>query len=80
VGNQYCQLKGSFEIDTTAVRKEFKRIAEEKALSGDFAKEFTALEKECSGVDTRLEELYAKANESELAKGEARVRMRLGLD
>ncbi|KAF2183147.1 IlvN-domain-containing protein [Zopfia rhizophila CBS 207.26] len=77
--SQYGQLKGSFEVDTTAIKKEFKRIAEERVLNGAFAKEFMSLDKDGPGVEKKLEELYAKANESELAKGEARVRERLGL-
>lgn len=78
--SQYGQLKGSIEVDTSIVKKEFKRVAEERVLNGAFAKEFMSLEKNGPGVDKKLEELYAKANESELAKGEARVRSRLGLE
>ena len=77
--SQYGQLKGSFEVDTTAIKKEFKRVAVERVLNGAFAKEFMALEKNGPGVEKKLEELYAKANGSELAQGEARVRERLGL-
>jgi len=39
-------------------------------------KEFTSLG---PGIQKKLEELYEKANESELAKGETRVRESLGL-
>jgi ketol-acid reductoisomerase len=77
--SQYGQLKGSMELDTTAMQKEFRRVAEDRILSGDFAKEFTALDKEGPGVQKKLEELYEKASHSELAEGEARVRDRLGL-
>lgn len=63
-----------------ATRKEFKRIAEERVLNGAFAKEFMSLEKDGPGVGKKLEELYAKAYDSELAQGEARVRKRLGLE
>lgn len=77
--SQYGQLKGSMELDTTAMRKEFERVAKERILGGSFAKEFTALDAEGPGVDKKLEELYAKAGETELAEGEKRVRDRLGL-
>jgi len=77
--SQYGQLKGSMELDTASMQKDFKRIAEERILGGSFAKEFTALDKEGPGVQKKLEELYEKASHSELAEGEARVRERLGL-
>ncbi|KAF2477019.1 IlvN-domain-containing protein [Lindgomyces ingoldianus] len=77
--SQYGQLKGSLEVDTTAIKKEFKRIAEERVLNGAFAKEFMSLDRDGPGVERTLEELYAKAKNSELARGEARVRERLGL-
>ena len=77
--SQYGQLKGSMEVDTTMMRKEFKRIAEERILGGSFAKEFTALDENGPGVQKKLEELYKIAEETELAKGEAKVRERLGL-
>lgn len=68
------------EVDTAQMQKEFKRVAENRILSGDFAKEFSALDKDSeAGVQGKLDQLYAKANESELAVGEKRVRDRLGL-
>ncbi len=67
------------ELDTNLMRKEMKRVAEERILNGDFAKEFTALDQEGPGVQKKLEELYERASHSELAQGEARVRERLGL-
>lgn len=77
--SQYGQLKGSFEIDTSDMRRSFLQVANERILNGSFAKEFTSLDKDGPGVQKRLEELYEKANHSELAEGEARVRQRLGL-
>ena len=72
-------MKGSFEVDTSLILKEYKRVAEQRILNGAFAKEFMALDTEGPGVDKKLEELYAEANKTELAQGEAKVRERLGL-
>jgi ketol-acid reductoisomerase len=77
--SQYGQLKGSFEVDTTALKKEFSRVAHDRILNGAFAKEFMALDTDGPGVQKELDDLYKKANETELAVGEARVRERLGL-
>jgi ketol-acid reductoisomerase len=77
--SQYGQLKGSMELDTAAMRKDFERVAKERILGGSFAKEFTALDTDGPGVEKKLEELYDKASQSELAEGEKRVRDRLGL-
>lgn len=78
--SQYGQLKGSMEVDTSLMVKEFKRVSEERILGGSFAEEFSALEAgQAGGVDTRLAELYKEANKSELAQGERRVRKRMGL-
>ena len=78
--SQYGQLKGSMEVDTSWLQREFKRVSEERILGGSFAKEFTALDKDGEGgVERRLAELYEQANQSELAIGEKRVRARLGL-
>jgi ketol-acid reductoisomerase len=67
------------ELNTDDMKKEFVRVAKDRILSGDFAKEFMALDTEGPGVQNKLNELYHRAEESELAKGEARVRERLGL-
>jgi len=77
--SQYGQLKGSMELETTAMKKEFERVAKDRILGGSFAREFTSLDKDGPGVQNKLEELYEKASRSELAEGEARVRDRLGL-
>lgn len=77
--SQYGQLKGSMDLDTAAMRKDFERIAKDRILGGSFAKEFTALDTEGPGVEQKLEQLYAQAGQSELAEGEKRVRDRLGL-
>ena len=78
--SQYGQLKGSMEIPAAVVeglKKEFKRVAEQRILNGAFEKEFSALEEEEGGVQRKLDELYAKAEKSELAVGEAKVRTRM---
>ncbi|KAI9893400.1 MAG: hypothetical protein M1814_006697 [Vezdaea aestivalis] len=76
--SQYGQLKGSMEFDTTALRRNFSIIAEDRILGGEFAAEFGGLDKEDeNGVQKRLSELYALASETELAKGEKRVRARM---
>jgi len=78
--SQYGQLKGSMELDTSGIKKEFARVANDRILNGAFAKEFMALDSEGPGVQRTLEELYEKADQSELARGEAKVRERLGLN
>jgi hypothetical protein len=67
------------ELDTNNIKREFLRVAKDRILGGDFAKEFMALDSDGPGVQTKLEELYSQAGKSELAQGEARVRQRLGL-
>ena len=78
--SQYGQLKTSQEIDTSWMQKHFKHVAEDRILSGAFAEEFTTVEKSEGGIDGALKKLYEKANESEMAQGEKKVRERLGYD
>jgi len=77
--SQYGQLKGSMELDTSQMTEEFNRVAKDRILSGDFAKEFMALDHAGPGVQNKLKELYQKASETELAIGEVKVRKRMGL-
>ncbi|KAI9803643.1 MAG: hypothetical protein M1833_000555 [Piccolia ochrophora] len=78
--SQYGQLKGSMEVDTDWMKKDFKRVAEQRILGGEFAKEFTALDKDGEGgVQRTIDGLYSEALKSELGQGEKRVRDRLGL-
>jgi ketol-acid reductoisomerase len=80
--SQYGQLKGSLEYDSTiadGLRKEFERVAEKRVLNGAFEKDFDAMERSEGGVQGELEKLYEKANKSELAVGEKKVRDRLDL-
>ncbi|KAI9750008.1 MAG: hypothetical protein M4579_006639 [Chaenotheca gracillima] len=81
VVSQYGQLKGSMEVDTTWMKKEFKRVSEQRVLGGEFAKEFSALDEDGDGdgIQKKLDSLYAEALKSELGQGEKRVRERLGL-
>jgi ketol-acid reductoisomerase len=67
------------ELNTDNLKNEFNRVAKNRILSGDFAKEFMKLDSEGPGVQNKLDELYKRAEESELARGEAKVRQRLGL-
>ena len=68
MSNQYRQLKGIVEVDTANIQKKFRHVAEERLLNGEFAKEFTTLDKYGPGIQKKLEELYEKANQSELAQ------------
>lgn len=81
--SQYGQLKGSGEVEMGAMRREFERVADQRILGGDFAREFGELSEgegaDGKGVQRRLEELYKVAAESELAVGERRVRERMGM-
>lgn len=79
--SQYGQLKGSLEYPKDLVeglRKEYKRVAEQRILNGSFEKEFSAMEESGGGVKATLDKLYAEAEKSELAVGEKKVRARLG--
>ncbi|OQV09482.1 Acetohydroxy acid isomeroreductase, catalytic domain-containing protein [Cladophialophora immunda] len=81
--SQYGQLKGALNFPQDILRplvKEFIRVAEQRVLSGKFAEEFTSLEEgTTNGVQAELDRLYKQAEQSDLAKGEAKVRSRLGL-
>lgn len=80
--SQYGQLKGSLEYDETigeSIRKEFERVAEKRVLNGAFEKDFEAMERSQGGVQGELEKLYERAEQSELAVGEKKVRDRLNL-
>ena len=47
--SQYGQLKGSKQMDTSWMKKEFKRVSEQRILGGDFAKEFADLDGDGEG-------------------------------
>ncbi|KAK4945486.1 hypothetical protein LTR10_015382 [Elasticomyces elasticus] len=78
--SQYGQLKGALNYPQEILKpllKEFSRVAENRVLNGSFAEEFTQLENNKGGVQGALNELYKQAEESDLVKGEARIRQRL---
>lgn len=80
--SQYGQLKGALNYPRDILQpllKEFSRVAENRVLNGSFADEFTALEEKEGGVQAALDELYKQAEQSDLAKGEVKVRQRLTL-
>ena len=79
--SQYGQLNGALKLDGTAIRAHFKEILYNQVLNGKFQKEFTKIEDdlEKEGPENPLEQLYAKAAETELGVGEKKVRARLGL-
>ena len=67
------------EWDTKAMKKEFLRVANDRILNGAFAKEFMALDSSGPGVQKTLDDLYETAEQTDLAKGDRKVRERLGL-
>ena len=78
--SQYGQLKGALNYNdtlTSGLRKEFKRVAEQRILNGAFEREFSSMEEGEGGVQGQLERLYEQAEKSELAEGERKVRARL---
>ncbi|TFK57123.1 IlvN-domain-containing protein [Heliocybe sulcata] len=77
--SQYGQLSGALKLDGTAAREHFKNILHNQILNGKFTKEFSKIEDdlEKDGLANPLNQLYAKADEMELAQAEKRVRSRL---
>lgn len=78
--SQHGQLKGSGEVPfAEKMREEFRRVAEKRILGGEFERELSGLEEGAGGVQGKPDELYKRAEESELGVGEKRVRERLGM-
>ncbi|KAM0751128.1 IlvN-domain-containing protein [Meredithblackwellia eburnea MCA 4105] len=77
--SQYGQLAGALKIDPNPVRAHFEDILQNRILSGEFAKEFAAIEKDFERTDdgNPLNVLYRQHSKSELAVGEENVRKRL---
>lgn len=74
--SQYGQVKGVLEYPkelVEGVRKEYKRVAEQRILNGAFEKEVSAMEESGEGVVVTLRKLYAEAEKSDLAVGERKV-------
>ena len=79
--SQYGQLKGSQDYPgelTEGLRREFKRVTEQRILNGAFEKEFSKMEESLGGVQGELDKLFKEAEKSELAEGEKKVRATLG--
>ena len=79
--SQFGQLNGTFKLDGSGIRDHFREILHNQVLNGKFQREFSKIEGdlEKNGAENPLEQLYAKAKETELAQGEAKVRARLRL-
>ncbi|PPR05698.1 hypothetical protein CVT26_008939 [Gymnopilus dilepis] len=77
--SQYGQLKGALSLDGAATRAHFKDVLYNQILNGKFADHLSKLEPDLEKDDLQnpLNQLYAKAEESELVQAEKRVRARL---
>ncbi|KAK7058995.1 hypothetical protein VNI00_001619 [Paramarasmius palmivorus] len=77
--SQYGQLSGALALDGKAARKHFQEILQNQILDGTFCKKFSQIEAdlEKEGQENPLNVLYSKADETELAQAEKRVRGRL---
>lgn len=77
--SQYGQLSGALALDGSAARAHFKDILYNQVLNGKFCKEFSKLEAglELEGPENPLNELYRRAEDTELGQAELRVRQRL---
>jgi len=66
-------------LDGAAAREHFKTILHEQVLNGAFCRKFSQIEAdlEKEGDENPLNELYRKAEETELAQAEKRVKERL---
>jgi len=81
VVSQFGQLSGAQALDGEATRTQFKDILYNQVLNGEFCRRFSQIEMdlEKEGPENPLNELYRKAEETELAQAEKRVRARLSL-
>ncbi|ESK97934.1 ketol-acid reductoisomerase [Moniliophthora roreri MCA 2997] len=77
--SQFGQLSGAFSLDGAATREHFKDILHNQVLNGSFCKKFSEIEADLEkvGPQNPLHELYRKAEETELAQAEKRVKARL---
>ncbi|KAI5479054.1 IlvN-domain-containing protein [Pseudohyphozyma bogoriensis] len=78
--SQYGQLTGVLKIDPKPLKAHFEDILQNRILSGEFAKEFAAIEKDFESSDedkNPLKKLYAIHEKSDLVEGEKRVKERL---
>ncbi|KAF8905547.1 hypothetical protein CPB84DRAFT_1814170 [Gymnopilus junonius] len=77
--SQYGQLNGALALDGEPARAHFKDILYNQILNGKFAEHLSKIEPdlEKDGLQNPLNQLYAKAEETELVQAEKRVRGRL---
>ncbi|THV07747.1 IlvN-domain-containing protein [Dendrothele bispora CBS 962.96] len=77
--SQFGQLSGALALDGAEVRSHFKNILYNQVLNGKFCQEFSKIEQdlEKDGPENPLNELYRKAESSEMGQAEKRVRDRL---
>jgi len=77
--SQYGQLSGALALDGISARAHFKDILYNQILNGKFSRELSKIEAdlELVGPQNPLNELYRKAEETEMAQAEKRVRERL---
>lgn len=77
--SQFGQLSGALALDGTAAREHFKDILYNQVINGKFASHLTKIEAdlEKDGLDNPLNELYRRAEETELVQAEKRVKQRL---
>jgi len=77
--SQFGQLSGALALDGVAARAHLKDILHNQILNGKFTEKFSKLEAdlELDGLQNPLNQLYAKAEETEIVQAEKRVRQRL---
>ncbi|KAI5791933.1 Acetohydroxy acid isomeroreductase, catalytic domain-containing protein [Geopyxis carbonaria] len=78
LGTSLTWMEEAAVTPVPAMREFFKDVAQRQILDGEFADEFYKLNNE-GKLEGLLEELYAKSAQSELGRGERRVRERLGM-
>ncbi|KAF8960994.1 IlvN-domain-containing protein [Flammula alnicola] len=77
--SQYGQLSGALALDGASSRAHFKDILYNQVLNGKFCRNLSKIEAdlELDGLQNPLNELYRRAEETELVQAEKRVRHRL---
>ncbi|KAL5535384.1 RSD1 [Sanghuangporus sanghuang] len=72
--SQFGQLSGALSLDGSTIRKHFENILHNQVLNGSFARDFSKLEDalEKEGPENPLNELYRRAEETELGQAEMR--------
>ncbi|KJA29463.1 hypothetical protein HYPSUDRAFT_61489 [Hypholoma sublateritium FD-334 SS-4] len=77
--SQFGQLSGALSLDGIAARTHFKDILNNQILNGKFCRDLSKIEAdlELDGLQNPLNELYRRAEQTELSQAEKRVRERL---